>query len=195
MKRRLARWAVPLLALAVLATVSVVAVRSWTNGSADGTVRLGAPVAQKQPAVQPSLPMTVNSRYFTTTLPAAFTVKRQTELDPSNPIQLQLVASTDSKIDQQVGITIGTVPSDGLPGLSSYHLRTTDTATYGTCNPANLPSGAVAFCTISGPAALTIFWPHGVQYAELSLSTEGAATMNALTTVYAQAITDWQWML
>jgi hypothetical protein len=125
-------------------------------------------------------------------LPAGFTVKRQVENPASNP-QLQLAANTPSITDQQFAATVGTLPMGGLKEIGDYNLRATLTATYAPFTPASLPSGAVAFRTVSGPASFTVFWPHGTHYIELALSTDGGAAQIQLDTTYAQIMANWKW--
>lgn len=194
MKRRLVRWGVPLLVAVALAAVVTATLTHWMNGSSDGTVRMGTPVAQKQATnTLPTEPVSVTSSYYTTTLPGGFTVRRQAEVANSGPTLAQFSANTNSEADQQIGITIGRLPSDGLAGVADYHLRTSDAATYAAFTPAGLPAGALAFRTVQGPAAITIFWPHDTLYAELSFSTEGQAASSALLATYNRVIGSWTW--
>jgi len=194
MKRRLIRWGVPLLVVALLIAVATIVLTHWMNGGSDGTVHMGTPVAQKQTVnTLPTEPVSVTSSYYTTTLPGGFTVRRQADVTSSGPTLAQFSANTRSETDQQIGITIGRLPSDGLAGVADYHLRTSDTATYAAFTPAGLPAGALAFRTTQGPAAITIFWPHDALYAELSFSTEGQAASNALLTTYSQVLANWAW--
>jgi hypothetical protein len=191
MNRRLKRWGIWSLVCMVALVGTILAIGHWGNGSSDGTVHIGKPVAQ-DPSV-PTTPLDIKTQYFTTTLPAGFTLKRQTETPEGSSTHLQLVANTKGVNDQQFAATSGVMPPGGLNDIGDYNLRVADTTTYSRTSPTALPSGAVAFRNVSGLPTLVVFWPHGTSYIELAFSTDGGASYQLLETTYAQVMNDWAW--
>jgi hypothetical protein len=191
-KRKLVRWGVILATSMVVLVPTAIVLGRWMTGSSEGTVRTGIPTSQTAPPVAQE-PVTIDTSFFSTTLPAGFTVKRKVDNPSATPLQLELAANTGSRTDQQFSATIGTMPPDGLSGIGDYNLRSTDTTTYAKIALPNLPSGAVAFHSISGPAALTIFWPRTTHYAEISFTTESGTSQDSLQTTYSSVMAAWSW--
>jgi hypothetical protein len=179
--------------IVLVTVVAVLLLRHWTQGSATGTVTVGSPAAPHQDALQ-TAPKTVHvdTIYFSTVLPAGFTIKRQVET-PGQPTLLQLSASTNSQTDETFSATYGAMPSGGLTDLSDYTLRAQDAATYARTDLPDLPSGAVAFRTVSGPAGLTVLMPHGNDYIALAFTAESTGTEAKLQSLYEQALSGWDW--
>lgn len=157
-----------------------------------GSVQVDNPEASQTTTAQLP-PVAVKTDYFSTLLPAGFAIKHQANIS-SEPFLLQLEANTSAVEDEQFAATVGTMPTDNLRGVGDYNLRITEPDTYAPVALDNLPSGAVAFRTTEGPAALTVFWPHNATYAELAFSTNGGATETQLETLFAQVLTHWQWV-
>lgn len=186
MSRRVKIWGISLLALGLVVTTTVMLVRHWADTSSDGTVHTGKP-APIAPA--PKEPLSLDTSYFTTHLPPGFTLKRE-EVTPSSPIQLQLVATNTH---QQFAVTVGNLPSDGLKGIGDYNLRVTKTTDYEPYRPAGMPVEATAFRDTTGLPAFVAFWPHGSQYTEIALSSDGADNAGQLFATFEIATHDWQW--
>ena len=190
MKSRLRRLGIVLVICIVVLVPALMLLSHWINGSSDGSVHVGAPASQ---ATAPAVPLAIKTTYFTTQLPAGFNLKYQTET-PANTTQLQLMAYGGATLPEQFAATVGTIPSDGLAEVGDYNLRTSQTASYTPFTPTSLPAGATAFRTVSDPAAFTVFWPHGTHYIELTLSTDGGATLDQLQTVFSQVMAQWAWL-
>jgi hypothetical protein len=193
MKRKLVRWGIIASVCAVVVIPAIALLSRWMSNSSEGTVQMGTPTPQTTEPEASKEPVAVDTSFFSTSLPGGFTIKRKVDNPTANPLQLELAANTSSKTDQQFSATIGTMPVAGLSGIGDYNLRTTDTATYAKATPPQLPTGAVAFQTISGPAALTIFWARGIHYAELSFTTEGGTSLDSLQATYTHVISAWNW--
>jgi hypothetical protein len=174
----------------LLLVASVIALLHWMGGPNTGTVQVGTP--KENVSQHETQSVSVKTSYFTTVLPAGFVIKRQVET-PASSALLQLVANTPSATDQQFAATVDTTPGGGIQEVGDYHLRASQTTIYTRFKLANLPTGAVAFKNSSGPAAFTVFWPHGSRYAELSLSTDGLASLDQLEATFSQVVTSWQW--
>ncbi|HSX05822.1 MAG TPA: hypothetical protein VLF69_05105 [Candidatus Saccharimonadales bacterium] len=193
MRRRLIWWLVGGGLLLVVVLAVGLSTQRWMNGSSTGSVHMGTPLADQSAPATPTQPRSVQTQYFTTTLPAGFSIKRQAETPAADQFLAQLVASSTSTQDQQCAVTIGRLPAGGLQALGDYHLRATDAAAYQAYAPAYLPSGASAFRTASGPLSITVFWPHGSVYSELAVSTDTQASLQQLDSTVATAIAAWKW--
>jgi hypothetical protein len=194
MKRRLIRWGVILLTCIVVAAPVGIFLNHWMDSSSNGSVNVGNSVTTQEttmPKTPEEVPITTS--FFTASLPGSFVIKRQVEPANGGPTLLQFSANTDSRIDRQFAITIGTLPSDGLAGIADYHLRASDTVAYSPYDLPHSPAGAVAFRTTSGPAGITVFWPHGSQYAELAFSTDGTTHLDTLEALYSDVLNSWNW--
>ena len=189
MSKRLKIIGIALAVCIVAITVTVLVLRQWANRPADGTLHTGTPTAHSPTEETATEPLSIQTDYFTTRLPAGFTIKRQ-ETTPDKPTRLQFVAANKH---QQFAITIAALPAEGLPGVGSYNLRVTDTATYEPYRPAGIPTAATAFRALSGPPAFAAFWPNGNLYAEIALTSDGAATLSDLFNSFVQASHAWEW--
>lgn len=189
MSRKQKRWLVAGGGVVVLLIVIVFVLTHWMNSDSAGTVHVGT--APPQSSVT-SEPVSLMSPYFTTLLPTGFSIKRHAT--STNPDSLYTAfATTSSEQDKQVAITVATIPSSGLQGVGDYNLRTSQASTYQPYALPALPSEAHAFRTLSGPAAFTVFWPHGSIYIELAFSTSGGASLAQLQQAYQQVLTTWNW--
>jgi hypothetical protein len=188
--RRLKVWSGIVLSCLAVVVIVVATLLHWMNGSATGAVHVGNPQAVQ--ASSAPAPITVNTGYFTTELPGGFTIKQQSET-PRAQFLLRLEANTSATQDEQFAATVGTMPSDGLHGIGDYNLRLSKPESYTVATVAGLPAGAAAFRTTSGPAELTVFWPHGSAYAELAFSTSGGASEGQLEALYGGVLAHWIW--
>lgn len=193
MKRKLTYWGVGLLAATAIATPAVILLQHWMNSQTSGTVQNGTATSAAQQTAAPA-PQTLKTPYFTTSLPSSFVVKQRHETPDDNGVQLRLLAVTNSQTDQQFAVSVGSLPAGGISNLGDYNLRATQTSTYAAYTPPDLPSGAVAFRTTTGPAAFTVFWTHGDRYVELALSADGSSAYQPLETTFQQIMTNWQWL-
>lgn len=174
--------------IATLLIVPIAIVVHLLSGSSEGTVQVGTPPAPDAAAQ----PVPLKTPLFAATLPAGFSVKRQSYNQAADP-QLELEANTPSATDEQVAIGAGPLPSGGLKALGDYNLRAAQTTTYGPFSPASLPSSAVAYRTLTGPTEFTVFWVHSGRYYEISISTGGSTGLDQLDTVFTQLMANWHW--
>ncbi|MEJ0073277.1 MAG: hypothetical protein WDN27_04335 [Candidatus Saccharibacteria bacterium] len=188
MKFRPKRWMIVVLICIVLLAALIVLLLHWMSGSSTGTVEVGKPSSSSQIAE----PLKLTNAYFTATLPAGFTLKRQTD-GSGTPTLLQVYATASGTQNQQFAATIGNLPSNGLSGVADYNLRVTQPDNYAPYQLPSLPAGAVAYRAAADPLAFTVFWPHGGRYAELGFGTDGAATEEQLQATYAQVLAGWVW--
>ena len=170
--------------------VGLVVANHWMSSDSTGTVHVSNPSATR--AVPTPQPVSLSSTYFSTTLPAGFTIKRQVESSNSDRLYSAL-ALTPSAQDLQVAVTAAQLPSDGLAGVGDYHLRTSQADTYAPYTLPRAPNGSSVFRTRSGASAFTLFWPHGSIYVELAFSTSGGASLDQLVSAYEQVLSTWQW--
>jgi len=192
MKQRLRRWGIPLGVIVLLILGGMLILQHWTTSESDGTVHVGDP---STPASQVTpMPVPVKTSYFTTVLPAGFSIKRNEE-HPSNPqILANVLAYGGTNNAISVGITIGSLPSGGLSEVGDYNLRVHQTNTYTRTSSAGMPAGATAFRVSSGQPGLTIFEQHGTHYAEIAVGTDSGAPYEQIETIYRQLQSAWQWL-
>lgn len=183
------RWSIAILICIAVLFGAVGVVAHLLSGSSTGTIHVGTPTGQTSGAQEPT---TITTPYFTTSLPADFNIKRQVET-PTAQNLLQLLAATPATTDEQFALSYQMTPSGGMSQSGDYNLRAIQTQTYRQFTPPNLPAGAVAFRTAQSPPSFTVFWPHGTHYAELSVSTDGVASLDQLEAVLSQVISSWQW--
>jgi len=181
-------WGGVALGCIVLIVATIIILRLWAGGPSNGTVHEGKPITTAKDET-PKVPLAVDTAYFTTTLPPGFTVRRETDT-PNDPILLALVMSNGH---QQFAVTVGTLPAGGLEALGDYNLRVTKTTDYEPYRPAGLPIESTAFRNLTGDIGFTDFWPHGSNYAEIALTSDGAATMPELFGTFEQSSHNWQW--
>jgi hypothetical protein len=193
MKRFIKRWMLLVGGIVVLAAGVVIGLVYWMSGDATGTVHVGTPRASQDAAKVLPQPLPVSATYFTTTLAPEFEKKRQSEATGTGTL-LQYLAINSKDTDQNLAISMETLPAEGLPGVAAYHLRSTDTTTYQLYKPAYLPTGAAAFQNITGQPGVTIFWPHGSTYVEIALSTEKNTPLSDLDASAAYALHHWNWL-
>ncbi len=165
----------------------VLLVLHWAGSSSDGTVHVGKPATAALTTAKQ--PLTVQTKYFITQLPPGFTVRRETDT-PNDATLLQLVISNGH---QQFAVTIGDLPTGGLSALGDYNLRVSHPSDYEPYRPAGLPIDSTAFRALTGEMGFTDFWPHGSRYAEIALTSDGAASMPELFGTFEQASHNWQW--
>ena len=188
-RRFVRKWALSIICCVVIVLTALVSAWQWTRATSDGQVHVGTPKAPAAPAAAVTQPTPLSTPYFTTMLPSGFAVKRQT-VTPDRPTLLQLVANSKH---QQFAVTIRELPREGLSGLGDYSLRTTQSAQYEPYRPAGLPVDATAFRAVSGPPEFTVFWPHQAVVAEISMSSDGGATLAELFNSFVQAAHSWGW--
>jgi len=193
MKRRLIRLGIIVIIILIVLVPTVTLLNHWMSTSASGDISVGTPGAEQTAAPEPSRPVAVTTSRFTTELPAGFTIKRTTET-PDAPITLlELLANTNSQTDQQLALSIGILPHEGIRGNGDYNLRASNTVAYTPFRPDAMPAGAQAFRTLSGPASFVVFWPHGTQYAEIALSSDGGSSLTQLQATFSQMMAAWTW--
>jgi hypothetical protein len=87
---------------------------------------------------------------------------------------------------------VGNLTSGGLSDVGDYNLRAKQPASYRSFTTQGMPAGAKAFQAISGPPNFTTFSIQGSHYVEVTLSTDGGATLAQLQAAYAQIMNSWQ---
>jgi len=191
MSRKTKIWLVVLVVLVVVGVVMYVLLQNWMNSDNAGNVYVGQPKTNSSDKTPDSV--AIKSDYFTATLPGGFVIKRS-GADPSGSSLFQVTADTPSTTDESIAASISTTPPGGIQEVGDYHLRASQTDTYAPFTPPNLPPSAKAFKNVSGPAGFVVFWPHANHFAEISLSTDGVASLDQLQTVFSQIVASWQWL-
>lgn len=134
----------------------------------------------------------INTAYFTTTLPAGFRIKTQTENATATDV-LQIVATQNNSNGQQIGISLATLGNDGLRGVSAYNLRIRDPATYRLIEFGGMPADVPTFYNRSDTHyGITGFWVRNGLYASIAVS--GAiGDEPAINQNYLFVLNNWRW--
>lgn len=161
----------------------------WARQSSTGTIKDPQKSAEVEKA---STPVKIDTAYFTAILPPGFVVKSNTENASSQDL-IQIVATRPSSNGQQISISVGTLPKEGIGAVSSYNLRVSTPETYKKTEFAGMPSGLTTFYSQSQTAyEITSFWVRGGLYAMVSASglpTQKDDINQSLVTMFA----NWQW--
>jgi hypothetical protein len=195
--KRLKRGGIGLGISAVVIAPAVLALSHWINDPVTGTAHTGSTVSTAASSPLASLneaaPNTLTTPYFSTTLPSGFAVKRQTKAsDAGAPIQFEAVALSARTKDEQFAVTVGNLTSGGLQDIGDYHLRSMQASSYHSFTTTGMPSGARGFQTVNGAPGFTVFSTQGSHYIEVTMSTDGGATLSQLQEAYAQIMNSWQ---
>lgn len=181
--RKIALVAMPV----AVAIGAAVALSVWSNDPAEGTIHTGKPAAAAQTAA-PATPLSIDTTLFVTTLPAGFAQK---DTSPSTTEVAVRVLATNAGTRQQVGISGGTLPGEGLSGVADYNLRTKSTAEYKRSTVTTLPAGTTAFEDTAG-SMVTLFWPHSGKYVSITVSGSPGNTRELYDTL-SKTLHYWQW--
>lgn len=181
--RKIALVAMPV----AVAVGAAVALSAWSNDPAEGTIHTGKPAAATQAAPQ-ATPLSLDNALFATTLPTSF-VQKDTS-PPTAEVTVRVLA-TNASTRQQVGISGGTLPGEGLSGVADYNLRIKNTAEYKRSTATTLPAGSTAF-EDTASSMVTLFWPHGGKYVSITVSSSPGSTRELYDTL-SKTLQAWQW--
>lgn len=161
----------------------------WTHTESIGNVTVGEAIQQDPKAEQPLMIITP---YFKTTLPAGFSEKTRTESPGSSGTLLQLLAIGGTNRQQNIAITVGSIPSEGIGGVGDYNLRQSTPDSYERFSPPDLQKDTVAFRATRDTPGFVVFWTYDSRYYELNLSGSNATTLSQLQDSYLQIVNSWQ---
>lgn len=162
---------------------------SWARGSASTTTSTSNPDALANQADQPA--KIFEGVYFKGTLPANMVVKSHSKTQRGIALEQVLVASTNYRVTDQLAITIGKLPTEGLKELSDINYRQSNKQLYESLKLESAPIGAVAFSRKDG-FEKSVFWPHGSTYASVVVSGE-VNRQDILSAALWQTLGGWQW--
>lgn len=148
---------------------------------------------QSAPNDTAAAPVKIDTAYFTTTLPAGFVVKTNTESSTNTQQLVQIVAVQPKAQGQQIAITIGQLPADGLAGVSSFTLRSKNPSTYAPVEFGGMPADAKLFSSTNDAVyEITAFSTRSALYAAIASS---GITANQTDTNknLMSVLTDWTW--
>ncbi len=183
------KWWVTTVVAVVLILVTVIVLIVLFHAPSKSVVTQPKTTTQRS---EDSNPTPVDTAYFTMRLPAGFVTKSQQENATAQDV-LQLVATKVRSNGQQVAINLATMPSDGLPGVASYNLRSKNPSIYTPIEFGGMPAGVPTFYSQTATAyEITGFWVNGGLYASISVS--GAPNdKSAINQLYAQVLDSWRW--
>ena len=132
---------------------------------------------------------------FVTDLPTRLSIKSSRDV-ANGPILTQMLLAASggtpgSQIAEQLAITIGNVPAEGLSGVSAVSLRE-HSAAYTEQNFDWLPTGARAFTGSQGGYEMSVFFADDSRYAALVV-TGSPNDAAALEAGLAHSVATWRW--
>lgn len=135
----------------------------------------------------------LDTTYFSTVLPDDVLVRTKNEVAHGN-ILLQLLATNRTgQVDDQLGLTIGSLNGQPLSELSSVRLRLGDTKNYRQIAPDQTTAQAISFERTGETYEKAVFWPGGNGlYAAVVVS----GTMDRssyLNYLMSTILVGWQW--
>ena len=139
----------------------------------------------------PSQTSQINDKYFNAVVPAGYTINSKSAVPEGNMLSRYVLKNIDPKSLDQLAITIGTLPSEGLTGLSDVMFRAKNTQ-YVPYNSIKIADKSVEFIA-ENPFELSVFWSHGNRYAAVVISgTQDRGEV--LKKVINDLIGKWSWI-
>lgn len=134
---------------------------------------------------------------FTTIIAGTLIIKSQNLQAHGNILQQLYLASNVSQLGdpktEQLAVTIGKLPAEGLNSISDVQIRLRSPGIY-LPQPAGVyPAGAKVFVNNTNNYEIAVFWPHGSNYASVVIS--GTVDRRSdLESLVNTVLTNWQWL-
>lgn len=133
----------------------------------------------------------LTTKFFSTKINDAYVQREHTDRLSAGILDRYLFVSPVEAGSDQVAVTIGALPADGLRGISDVVFRQRNPDVY---EPIAVgPAGSVAFVSEQAGYEVSVFMSHDGMYAAVVLSgrpDRQAEIYNQLTTMVA----DWRWL-
>lgn len=141
-------------------------------------------------------PKTFSTSFYATKVPNNYRLKSSNEFQ-AGPILAQTLFSGASsepglQIADQLGVSVGEMPPEGLQGVSAVMFRTRKPDLYQPVAYDWLPSGSVAFSQMGSDAEMSVFITEGSRYASVVVSGSSARSQS-INEVLKEVIQSWQW--
>lgn len=178
------------LAAGVLGVLAAfVIINSWANSPQRTTV---STVAQPQVAgaAKPgSVPLQMSN--FSSVLPDNIVIKNRVTKPQGIVLERLLAASAQQRQSDQLAVTVGRLPAEGLGELSDIQLRLRNPGDYRAVELLAAPEGAYAFRKTAG-FEISVFWADEQRFAAVVISgtTDRAGP---LKTALDNLLENWRW--
>lgn len=134
---------------------------------------------------------------FVTTVPADITIKSNQTTPHGDVVEQMFLSSTATSIEHpisdQLGITIGMIPSGGMKAISDIQLRLSNSGTYGRIQRDEITNDHMAFIKQDDrDYEVSVFWNDGQRYASVVVSGT-PARQSELEQMLHSILSSWQW--
>jgi hypothetical protein len=167
----------------------------WANSPTSTMGSIQQPSAVEGEVIQIE-PKAFSTSFYATKVPNNYRLKSSNEFQ-TGPILAQTLYSSASsepglQIADQLGISVGEMPPEGLQGVSAVMFRSRKPDLYQPMVYDWLPSGSVAFSQIGSDAEISVFMTEDSRYASVVVSGSSARSQ-PMTDVLKNVIQSWQW--
>lgn len=133
----------------------------------------------------------LQGKYFSTTIPEDVSLRTHNVAPQGTRIEQILANNKKSPLNDQLAVSIGKVPPEGLNGISDIQFRQNDSKKYQITEIKNAPPGAIVFNNLE-TYEKSIFWVNEGKYAGvviLGSNDRRAALDNTLSII----LEEWSW--
>ncbi len=134
--------------------------------------------------------------YFSTMVPDYLLIKHQDLTSHGNTLLQVFMSgslnSTNRGDSDQLGITVGKLPTDGLLNNPDIQLRNRNPDIYVKQDSSSYPTDSLVFVKSQASYELSIFWSHKSKFAAVVL-TSTVSRSNQLEQEAKNIISNWQW--
>lgn len=182
------------LAAAFVAVIAIgLAAALWVWSRQPSKSNIATQPSQSVLGQEVAAPEKIETAYFTALLPVGFVVKTNTESSTNTQELVQIVAVQPKAQGQQIAITIGQLPADGLAGVSSFALRNKNPNTYLPIEFGGMPADAKLFnSTNDAVYEITAFMTRSALYAVIASSGISANQTDTNKNLMS-VLTSWTW--
>lgn len=133
----------------------------------------------------------IEGQFFSAEIPSQITVRTHNKTPQGIRLEQLLAVGSKSQPGEQLAITVGTLPSDGIRSVSDVQYRMRNENLYRQVQFETLPEQSLAFLG-TGSSEISVFWPFKGKYASVVIS--GVSTQNEeLETIILGTLSSWQW--
>ncbi len=138
----------------------------------------------------------LSTDYYTTTIPDELAVKSQNNARHGNTLSQTFLVNEESNFNNpltdQLAITVGNLPSEGVTGLTDVQFRSRNPEKYSQVSQSSFPEGSKVFVSTANGYEKSVFWPYDGRYAAVVVSgtSDRATEINKDLDI---VMTSWKW--
>jgi hypothetical protein len=133
------------------------------------------------------------TKFFTTKISDAYVTRDHTERTSTGFLDRYLLVSPVEAGSDQMAITIGNLPREGVGVISDVIFRQQNKEIYTPVQLEDLPEGSVAFVSRQNGYEISAFMPHADRYATVVVSGRPDREVS-LRDQLKSAVSGWQWL-